>query len=128
MERHEFTFDWLSRDEAIVDSYIRDPYCGAVCTAGFYDNLLYGIKQIQKSENIMRIPKKMPVLLLGGDMDAVGNYGKNVVRLAEIYRNAGLQNVTCKIYAGARHELVNEINKKEVMGNIVEWLDQIMLK
>ncbi|MFZ5967216.1 MAG: alpha/beta hydrolase [Bacillota bacterium] len=114
-------YDWLSRDEDEVEKYIHDPYCGAVCTSGFFYNLFYGIREIQKKENIHGIPKQLPIFLIAGDMDPVGNYGKDIHRLADVYKEAGIRDVTYKLYKDARHELLNEINREEVIRDVINW-------
>ena len=75
-----------------------------------------------------RIPKKLPVLILSGSDDPVGEYGKGVQRTYESLRNAGLENVGMKLYQGARHELLNETNRAEVMSDINRWLNVNVIK
>jgi alpha-beta hydrolase superfamily lysophospholipase len=116
-------FDWLSRDPEEVDTYIGDPLCGVLCTTGFFYSLFSGIREIQKPENVECIPKELPVFIAGGGMDPVGSFGKDLIRLAEMYRSCGMQHIQCKIYPGARHELIHEINREEFVNDIQAWLD-----
>ena len=50
--------------------------------------------------------------------------GKGVLRLRDRYVNLGVKNVSCKLYEGGRHEMLNEINKEEVMKDIISWLNE----
>ncbi len=115
-------FDWLSRDESEVDKYINDPYCGAIFTTSYYYYFLKGLKDIHKEENLKSIPKSTPIFIISGGEDPVGDYGEGVKNLINLYRDLGVTNLDSKIYQGARHELLNEINKEEVMNDILCWI------
>lgn len=117
-------FDWLSRDDEEVDKYIRDPYCGAVFTSGFYHDFINGLMVIEKKSNRRKVPKDLPILILSGDRDPVGKFGKGVRNLYEIYKNTGVKDITLKLYPEARHELLNEINREEVTNDIITWVKQ----
>lgn len=117
-------FDWLSRDAKEVDKYIADPYCGFVCTAGFYVDLLTGIKLINSSENINNIPKDLPVYFFSGDMDPVGGKTKGVMQVYNTFQKAGIKDLEIKFYKDARHEMLNEINRAEVFADVINWLDK----
>ena len=116
-------FDWLSRDEAQVDVYIADPWCGFVCTNGFFHELLHGIQMANDSNGMSKMNKTMPVYLFSGDQDPVGNMGKGVAKVKIALDKAGLQDVTMRLYAEGRHEMLNELNKAEVMNDILAWVE-----
>lgn len=116
-------FDWLSRDPAAVDRYIDDPYCGDVFTTGFFYDLLSGLSEINKTENILKTPKELPIYLFAGAEDPVGDNGKGVLQIHDKYKKAGIQDLACKLYPGGRHEMLNETNKDEVYQDILNWLD-----
>ena len=59
---------------------------------------------------------------MSGDRDPVGKNGKGVLRLRDRYVNLGVKDVSCKLYPEGRHEMLNEINKEEVMDDIISWL------
>ena len=61
---------------------------------------------------------------MSGDKDPVGKNGKGVLRLRDRYVSLGVKNVSFKLYKGGRHEMLNEINKEEVMNDIISWLDE----
>lgn len=115
-------FDWLSRDEAEVDKYVADPCCGFVFTAsGFYD-LFSGLYDLTRLDRLRATPVGLPVLFISGDADPVGMKGEGVKTVAGQFRQAGLSDVTIRLYEGARHELFNEINREEVQRDLIRWL------
>lgn len=117
-------FDWLSRDEKEVDKYIEDPYCGVLFTCGFFYDFIVGLKEIESSENLKKVPLDLPIFIMSGDKDPVGKNGKGVLRLRDRYVKLGLKDVSFKLYEGGRHEMLNEINKEEVIENILGWLNE----
>lgn len=121
------SFDWLSRDAERVNKYISDPLCGFVFTANGFSTLFELISRLNKQENLERIPSSLPVLMVSGDADPVGDYGKGVQKAYESLQNAGLENITLKLYEGGRHELLNEINRDEVMQDVFRWMEETIL-
>lgn len=103
--------DWLTRDSKIVDEFLADPLCGATPTAGLMRDMLMGIRFIQKSSSLEAMKKDLPVFFLSGGDDPVGNYGKGVRQAVDAFRKVGMEDVSCKIYPLARHEVLNEINR-----------------
>ncbi|MBM6401996.1 alpha/beta hydrolase [Phycicoccus sonneratiae] len=116
-------FDWLSRDDAEVDAYVADPLCGNTFTSGFFKDLLGGLAGINDAKRVAGVRRDLPVLLVSGDKDPVGDGGKGPRAVAQQYRDAGLTDVTCTLYPDARHELFNETNRDEVTADVVRWLD-----
>jgi alpha-beta hydrolase superfamily lysophospholipase len=115
-------FDWLSRDNAEVDKYIHDPWCGGVFTAGFFCDMLSGLGFVNRKENIMKIPKTLPIYLFSGAKDPVGANTRGVIQVYNVLRSAGINDVTLKFYADGRHEMLNETNREEVFGDVIAWL------
>ncbi len=116
-------FDWLSRDEAEVDKYVADERCGNVFTSGFFVDLLGGLGTINSDEAVSRVPKDLPIHLVSGSLDPVGAQGKGVQQVADQYRRLGVEEVSVKLWPDARHEVLNETNRDEVMDEVVGWLD-----
>ena len=71
------------------------------------------------------IPADLPVLLISGEMDPVGNYGKGVRAVEEKLKETGHTRVTLKLYPECRHEVLNELNRDQVMADILEWIRQV---
>ncbi len=116
-------FDWLSRDNKEVDKYIADPFCGTVFTAGFFYDFLGGLKNIADNMEIKNVPKDLPIYIFSGDKDPVGKNGKGVLRLFNTYKQHGIKDLTHKLYKDGRHEMLNETNKEEVIGDVIKWLN-----
>ena len=116
-------FDWLSRDEAQVDRYIADDWCGFVCTTGFFCDMFAGLTYVHNKANMAAIPSGLPVLFIDGTGDPVGDYSKTVSALADIYRTNGMDDVSVKLYEDARHELLNETNHEEVEKDVLSWIE-----
>jgi alpha-beta hydrolase superfamily lysophospholipase len=116
-------FDWLSKDTANVDSYVEDPYCGFVCTSSFFYDLVTGVDNISKLENVKKTPKDLPVLFLSGENDPVGNMTKGVLEVYHLFKKAGIEDVSYKFYPGVRHEILNDISKEEVILDIINWMN-----
>ena len=116
-------FDWLSRDENEVKKYIDDEYCGFVCTAGFFQDFMGGLKRLHTQEALKGIPTDLPILITAGSEDPVSNGGKMLKTLYRIYQNIGIRDVTLKLYENARHEILNETNKEEVKADILGWIE-----
>lgn len=114
--------DWLTKDEAIVDAYNANPWNNFKFTTNGYYNMFRGIDFAQKEENLRKIPKSLPVLIVSGGEDPVGNFGEGPKQLADIYRKTGLTDVEIKIYPGDRHEILNELDHDTVDADILNWI------
>jgi len=117
-------FDWLTRDCGQVDLYLQDDLCGFMCTNGFYHELLTGIVLANDKQKLAALNKEMPVYIFSGDKDPVGLAGKGVKEVEQQFIQSGMKNVTCKLYADGRHEMLNEINQLEVYADLYHWLEE----
>lgn len=120
-------FDFLSRDEKEVDLYVDDPLCGFVCTAGFFHDLFKGIEIIHKRKEIVKTPYALPIFILSGDKDPVGDNGEGVMKVYDLY-NKFCENVDVKLYRDGRHEMLHEINYEEVYNDILNWIEHQLSK
>lgn len=122
-ENPKTEYDWLSRDEANVQKYIDDPLCGFIPSCSLFRDMMTGVKFITNKKNLTAMNKDMPVYFMSGDMDPVGECGKGVQKAYNNFLEAGMKDVSIKLYPGGRHEMLNEINKDEVYTDILAWLD-----
>lgn len=113
-------FEWLSRDRLQVIAYVNDPLCGVVPVLESLRDMFDGCRYAQRTSSIANIPK-LPILLVSGADDPVHNNLKNINRLLSAWRDNGLD-PKAKFYSGGRHEMLNEINRDEVIGDIISWL------
>ena len=115
--------DWISRDPVEVDKFLADPLRGKIGSAGYFHDFFSGLLDMNDATNIQSTPKDLPLHFISGTADPVGGKaGKGIVQICRVYQQAGLLNVSCKLYEGARHELLNETNKDEVAQDIIEWI------
>lgn len=121
-EKTGLGLEWLSRDPSVYQLFDDDPKGNFIFTnAGFRDlfRLLKNVKGPRWSD---RVPKDLPILIMSGDKDPVGQFGKGPRLVAGWLRDSGVRDVTLKLYEGARHELHNEINRDEVVADLTSWL------
>ena len=121
-------FDWLSRDEQKVQEYIDDPLCGFVVSNRFYFDLLKVVQLISSRPTFINTPKELPMLIISGDKDPVGNFGKGVKKVYNNYLKTGHKNIMLKLYPGARHEILNETNRQKVYNDILNWLKETFVE
>jgi len=117
-------FDWLTRDNEIVDRYIEDPLCGFLFTALGYRELFKLLQDISSKNWYRNVPYILPMLLVSGEEDPVGSYGKGIREVSAGLKKSGHQDVTVKLYPGGRHEILNELNRDEVYQDILDWADE----
>ncbi len=115
-------FEWLSRDTNKVNAYMTDPLCGQIHPSSFFYLFFSALENILYNGEYSNFKPKLPLFLMSGDMDPVGNYGKGVEKSAEKYKEIGFD-VQLKLYKEGRHEMLNEINRNEVFNDVVAWLD-----
>ncbi|KEF30796.1 Lysophospholipase [Marinobacter nitratireducens] len=113
------TSDWLSRDTTQVDQYLRDPLCGFECTTGLWHDFVSGMLTIDPQS----WRKDLPVHLFAGTCDPVGEMGEGVRRHFQAIRNAGVEQVTLRLFEGGRHEMLNETNADEVWSYVLSLIE-----
>ena len=117
-------FDWLSRDEKNVKKYIDDPLCGFVAKCSLYRDMMEGIKFISSKENAAKMNKNTPVYFMSGEADPVGDYGKGVERAYKMFCDVGMKDVMIRLYPEGRHEMLKEINYRDVYRDILNWINE----
>jgi alpha-beta hydrolase superfamily lysophospholipase len=118
-------FDWLSRDEHEVDAFAADPLCRSPLTIQSWLDFLVGKSALGSQAHLRRIPRALPVHVIAGDRDPVGEELRGVQRLLRAWQLAGLSKVSHRFYEGARHELLNETNRDEVTRDLIAWLNDL---
>jgi alpha-beta hydrolase superfamily lysophospholipase len=116
-------FDWLTRDTEIVDRYVADPYCGFPFTGSGYRDLFRGLRRLYPA-HLASMDKTVPVRLFSGAEDPVGKRGAGVKITMRELLDAGVEDVSLKLYEGARHETLNETNRQEVWNDLVQWIEE----
>ncbi len=117
-------FEWLSRDPEQVQLYVDDEFCGFVLSIGSLQNLYAGSANSQDKTCIAKIPRALPMYIFSGEQDPVHGERKDIERMVAEYRRHGIHKLDYKLYPGGRHEMFNEVNKDEVMSDLLAWLDK----
>jgi alpha-beta hydrolase superfamily lysophospholipase len=120
---HRTGYEWLSRDEAEVDRYVADPLCGFDLPDETVPALFGAADTLADPTALAGIRSDLPLLVVSGSDDPLAGGGQLVEVLGQRYRDAGLVDVTVKLYDGARHEILNETNRDQVSADVVAWLD-----
>jgi alpha-beta hydrolase superfamily lysophospholipase len=115
-------FEWLSRDAAEVQRYVSDPLCGFAFTHSLVRDIFVGFARMRDPEREACIPTTLPVLIIQGELDPVGENLAGTRRLVARYQALGLTRVETRYYPGARHELLNETNRDEVTADVLGWM------
>lgn len=115
---------WLTKDTEIVKKYYNEPRCQFMFTVNGYQGLFEAILDCENQENIANVPKDLPMLFVSGSDDPVGNMGKGVVEMRDLYENSGIKDITLRLYEGDRHEILNETDRDMVYAEIAEWIEK----
>jgi len=118
------SFSWLSVNKENVDKYDNDPLCGFLFTINGFQTMSEMIYRIHNPKDMGNIPEDLPILLIAGSEDPVGDYGEGVKRAKRSLVKAGLRDVSHKLYPWGRHEILHEDEKEEVYTDIISWLNE----
>ena len=116
------TVDWLSRSNENNVKYENDEYCGMMFSVSYYKDLTETFSLIAKE--IELIDNDLPIFIISGDNDPVGNFGKGVITLFNKLKSVGIIDLTLKLYKEGRHEMLNELNKQEVFKDVLKWIEK----
>lgn len=119
-------FDWLSRDEAIVDAYVADPLCGFGLDIDAVRTMFAEARRMADPDQVRRIRSDLPILLAVGSNDPVNGELALFEPLVERYRTAGITELSAIVYPDARHEIFNETNRVEVRRDLISWLHRVL--
>ena len=116
--------EWVTSDSELCRKYVEDPLCMFRFTVGGYYQMFEGMKVLARPESMARIPRDLPVLFTAGADDPVGAFGKNVMKVYKKYKSSGMQKVAVKLYAGGRHEILNETIREQVYEDLYVWCER----
>lgn len=119
-------FDWLSRDEAQVDAYIADPLCGHRLNVKSRQSMYAAYARTAAPGAFRVVPPQMPLFFFVGGDDAMHRKLAYFEPLVERFRSAGATDITVKVYPGARHEVLHETNRDEVIADVVRWVRRVL--
>ena len=121
---------WLSTDAENNAAYAADPYCGFTCSYHFYRSFFRGLRKLYTRDYIEKLPKVLPILIVSGADDPVGEKGEGAKRLARFYREkAGLRETQLRLFEGSRHEFLNETEGRELKWSIpLKFFDKVSVQ
>lgn len=114
---------WLSRDAAQREAFAADPACGFTFSVAAYHELFSLVGGCQSRQRVAYMQSGVSVMLIAGSCDPVGGNGAAIPKVARLMRSCGVRDVQVKIYPEARHELLNETNRDEVFGDVLQWFE-----
>jgi alpha-beta hydrolase superfamily lysophospholipase len=115
--------DWLSRDETVVDAFLRDPLCFPQLQPASFRSFLAAAPRLADPAQLRKIRADLPIYLFSGSEDPVGQQLRGIRVLVARYHQAGLSDISHDFYPGGRHEMLNEINHDEVRARLLAWID-----
>ena len=116
----------MCRDDKVVDDFKNDPLCDFIFTVDGFNALLTLVREDCDDRTANNVPKELPIYILSGAEDPVGQYGVGVMKTYEQYKQAGIEKLQVKIYPQMRHEILNEFGKEEVYNDILRWTDEMI--
>lgn len=114
---------WLSHNEENIKEYFADPRCTFTFTLNGYYGLMDIVLYDDNMENIKRTKKDLPLFIISGEKDPVGNLGTGVKQVYDMYEEAKMTDITWKLYKDDRHEILNELDRQVVYKDIISWIN-----
>jgi esterase/lipase len=119
----DYANSWLSKNTRSVETYYHDKYCTFLFTLNAYKGLVEATKYVGTEGCVNKMRKSLPLLVISGEADPVGNLGVGTKAAADAFKAAGIKDVTLKLYTGDRHEILNELDRDQVYADIYQWLE-----
>jgi alpha-beta hydrolase superfamily lysophospholipase len=119
-------FDWLSRDEAEVDAFVNDPLCFPSLTARSMEFFVEAFPRLADPKELRKVREGLPIYIFAGSDDPVGRKLEGVRALLDRYRAVGLSSIAHDFYQGGRHEMLHELNRRDVFTNLLVWISGIL--
>lgn len=114
-------YEWLTHNKNIQLKFAHDPMCGQVFTSSAFKDMFDGIAYNSNKKNISLTRRDLPILILSGEDDPVGNFGRFPKNVYNKFNKLGYD-VKLKLYPGYRHEILNENGKEKVEKDIIEFI------
>jgi len=125
---HRTAFDWLSHDPVEVDKYIADPLCGFDASVSLWLDIFELTFRAPKTGHLDRLPKSLPIHLVGGGQDPATERGKAVRSLSNHLKGHGFSRITTEIYQDARHETLNDTGAADAISAFADWCDGVTVR
>lgn len=115
---------WLCSDQAVVDAYRADPLCGRPFTVGAFKDFFRLMEELALGKDLNRVPRDLPILLIAGMKDPVGDYSKGVLKVYNRYKARDFKDVDVIFYRDELHEILNGVKKEDVLRDVLRFLDE----
>lgn len=116
---------WLTKEESKRSEYNRDERCNFIFTARGYNDMFKLLRDISSDNWAPSVPKGLPILIISGSEDPIGDYGKGVQTVCDRLQDAEVYELSLKLYPSCRHEILNETERKTVYSDILEWIMKV---
>lgn len=113
--------DWLTKDREIIKKYENDKYCTFKFTLSAMIDLMTLLENSNRKDWFKNIDKQLPIFIISGDCDPVGDYGKGVTAVYKTLKENGA-NASLKLYKNCRHEIHNDSAKDEMFADILDFI------
>lgn len=123
---HHSAFDWLISDAVEVARYVQDPLCKSAISAGLFWQLLDAMQRTGRASTYNQWPQNLPVMLMSGREDPVGDGGKGVEHVAKQMEKAGFEDLSMFLMPRARHDVLHEVENgtaEKAISMIVAFLE-----
>ena len=114
---------WLTNDAEIRDKYHNDTFCTFELTVSAMHDLISLTYKSNRENWFKNVAKKMPILLVSGEDDVVGDYSKGVISVNDKLLKYGAD-VKMKLYKNNRHELLNDNAREECISDILNYIKE----
>lgn len=118
----DYANSWLSKNVENVKQYYADPRCTFLFTLNGYQGLMEAVLYDNQMENVQKVPKNLPIFFVSGADDPVGDLGEGVKRVYNMFKEAGVTDITYKLYENDRHEILNELDREQVYADLAAWM------
>ena len=115
--------DWVVRNDDVLKKYNEDSLCGFPFTSNGFKTLFSILHYVDNPKNLVSIPKSLPIFVIAGMCDPVGNYGKGPKKVYDTYKHIGISDVSLKLYPDMRHEILNDIDRNIVYEDVLKWIN-----
>lgn len=126
-ENMKYKNEWATRDRDFIEKTKNDKKINFIFTATGFRDVFTLVKKTSEKESVENIPNDLPILLVTGGDDILGEYTEGVKRLEQAYKKSGIKDVTLKIYDKSRHALIHDLDKTKVYKDIYEWIEIVRL-
>ena len=122
-EKHN-DYEWTSSDSKVTDEHSKDPFYNFTFSISAMRDVVDLCTRCNRDKWYKSIDNNMPVLILSGENDPVGSYGKGVAQVYNKLKENGMKDVTLKLYSACRHELLHDVSKEQAIEDIIKWTEK----